>query len=195
MKNQPLQKQIKYIEEVLLKNPSIKKILELTPQLKLSNWYLGAGCIAQTIWNYQHGFDLNNGIKDYDLVYYDEDVSYEAEDKYIKKGKELFKDIEVEIRNQARVHLWYKKKFRIRISQYKSVEEAINTWPTTSTSIGIRYDKRNQFQIYAPYGLNDLLKMIVRPNKTLIRDDYIYLDKAIRYKKVWPQIRIIDWNE
>ena len=60
----------------------------------MPNWYLGAGGVVQTVWNMKHGFDPEHGIKDYDLVYYDaNDTSYEGEDVFIQKGKELFKDI------------------------------------------------------------------------------------------------------
>ncbi|KAL2704568.1 hypothetical protein AAEP93_005639 [Penicillium crustosum] len=49
------------------------------------------------------------GISDYDLVYFDSsDLSWEAEDSVIRTGHRIFKDLKapVQIRNQARVHLW-----------------------------------------------------------------------------------------
>ncbi len=137
-----------------------------------------------------------NKIKDYDLVYYDaNNASYEAEDNFIRKGKNLFKDISVlvEIRNQARVHLWYEKRFGKPIDQYKSVEEAISTWPTTATSIGVRKNGIN-FQVYAPFGLDDLLGMIVRANKAKITEK-IYQDKVDRWVKIWPNLKIIPWDQ
>ena len=89
----------------------------------------------------------------------------------------MFKDLKVkaEIRNEARVHLWYKDRFGKPLSfldsfgnvsgTYKSVEDAISTWPTTATSIGVRLGAYGKFEVYAPFGPNDLLDMIVRPNK------------------------------
>ena len=32
-----------------------------------------AGSINQTIFNYYHGYDLNYGIKDFDVAYFDDD--------------------------------------------------------------------------------------------------------------------------
>lgn len=181
--------------KILEKNKSIQFILERADKLNMPNWYLGAGGIVQTVWNTRHGFDPENGIKDYDLVYYDaNDISYEAEDSFIQRGREIFKDIPslVEIRNQARVHLWYEKHFGKSIEQYKSVEEAINTWPTTATSVGIR-KTNGQFKIYAPFGLDDLLNMTVRANKTLITEK-VYQDKIDRWIKIWPNLQIVPWD-
>lgn len=187
--------QAKELFQILEKNKNIQSILEKAEKLNMPNWYLGAGGIAQTVWNIKHGFNPENVIKDYDLVYYDgKDISYEAEDLFIQKGKELFKDISVpvEIRNQARVHLWYEKHFGYPIDQYRSAEEAINTWPTTSTAVGVTKIGTN-FKIYAPFGLNDLLDMIVRANKVKITKE-IYQDKVNRWSKVWPKLKIVPWD-
>ena len=193
--NQDLRTQIDCLEQILGQNKVIKEILKLAPKLQMPNWYLGAGCIAQTIWNKLHGFDLNYGIKDYDLVYYDSsNLSAKEEELHIQKGKKLFKDIPVEIKNEARVHLWYEKHFGYPIKPYQSVEDAINTWPTTATCIAVKYKDKGQFTIYAPYGLNDLLGMIVRPNKTQITKD-IYLRKVDRWKKFWHKLEIISWDK
>jgi hypothetical protein len=183
--------------QILEKNKSVQLILNRAESLSMPNWYLGAGGIVQTVWNVKHGFDPENGIKDYDLVYYDaDDISYEAEDVFIQKGKEVFKGIPVlvEIRNQARVHLWYEKHFGRPIDQYKSVEESIRTWPTTATSVGVRKDKNGRFQIYAPFGLDDLLNMVVRANKAKITEK-IYQDKVDRWIKIWPNLKVIPWDE
>lgn len=182
--------------QILECNESVQRILERAGGLNMLNWYLGAGGIAQTVWNVKHGFYPENGIKDYDLVYYDaNDTSYEAEDKIIQRGAEIFKDISVlvEIRNQARVHIWYEKHFGKPIDQYKSVEEAIDTWPTTATSVGVRKEN-DQFLVYTSFGLEDLLNMVVRANKTQI-SERIYQDKVDRWIKIWPNLKIIPWNQ
>jgi len=194
-RNQDLQTQIRSLEQILLLSSAIKPILQRAPQLHMPNWYLGAGCIAQTVWNMQHGFDLVSNIKDFDLVYYDSsDISYQAEDDYVQQGSKLFKDIpaKVEIVNQARVHLWYEEHFGYKIGAYQSVEHAIRTWPTTATSVGVRYDG-SDFSVYAPFGLNDLFGMIVRANKAQITED-IYLRKVERWTKVWRNLKVIPWD-
>jgi len=182
------------LAEILKTNPSVQKIFERAEELHMSNWYLGAGGIVQTVWNAAHGFDPEYGIRDYDLVYYDaSDTSYEGEDVFIQKGKELFSDIPVlvEIRNQARVHLWYEKHFGHPIDQYKSVEEAISTWPTNVTSVGVRYTDEG-LCIHAPFGLDDIFGMVVRANKAQITKK-IYEDKVKKWIELWPKITVIPW--
>jgi hypothetical protein len=184
----------KKFENILSENEVLLEILNKVPQLELPNWYLAAGCLAQTVWNSLHGFDITRGIKDYDLVYFDtKNLSYKKEDTFIKKGEKLFGklNINVEIRNEARVHLWYKDHFGGEIEPYTSVESAIDTFPTTSTTIGIR-KTGNSLIIYAPFDLSDLLSMIVRPNKTQITEE-IYQKKIERWSKVWPKLTIIPW--
>ncbi|NIM46756.1 MAG: hypothetical protein GTN40_01190 [Candidatus Aenigmarchaeota archaeon] len=100
-------------------------------------------------------------------------------------------DANIEIRNEARVHLWYEKHFGYKINPYKSLEKAIDTFPTTATTIGVRKDN-GKFIIYATYGLDDLLNMVVRANKVKITEE-IYLNKVNRWSKIWPQLKVIPW--
>ena len=76
-------------------------------------------------------------IKDYDVIYFDRDVSYEAENKVIQAAEKLFKDLDakVEIRNQARVHVWFEKHFGYKSKPFLSSEEGINSWRTTATAV------------------------------------------------------------
>ncbi len=48
------------LREFLLQNPVIVEVLKRTPDLGLPNWHLGAGCIAQTVWNAPHEFAIAN---------------------------------------------------------------------------------------------------------------------------------------
>ena len=195
MLQEDLHTQIGYLESVLTKSKAVAEILRKAPDLHLPNWYLGAGAVAQTVWNELHGYPLDHGIRDCDLVYFDADLSFEAQNLHRQRGNKLFASlpVEVEITNEARVHLWYKEKFGKEIPPYLSTEDAITTWPTTATAIGVRY-RNGAFRVYAPYGLHDLLGMIVRPNKTLVSRE-VYEEKAARWKSVWPKLEVITWDE
>ncbi|MBI4835662.1 MAG: nucleotidyltransferase family protein [Candidatus Abawacabacteria bacterium] len=190
----PLDQQVIALQEILNTNLELTSVLKIGRELGFPNWYVGAGAIAQTVWNYFHGFAPLEGIKDYDFVYFDSDISYEAEDRCIQKGLTAFQNISrpVEIRNQARVHLWYKDHFGYDIPPHACTEHAITTWPATATAIGIRLEADDILTVYAPYGLHDLLGMVVRPNKVKITEQ-IYLDKVHRWQAAWPKLKIMPW--
>lgn len=111
------------------------EVFELSRKTELTEYYIGAGCIAQTVWNYLLGNPLGYGIDDIDIIYFDTDLSYEKEDRIINTCKEVYckLPIKADVKNQARVHLWYKDKFGIDLKPYLSLEEVIDSWPTTGT--------------------------------------------------------------
>lgn len=194
MTNKSSREQTKKLIQIILQNPNISTILETPLFPNHINWYLGAGAICQTVWNHLSQKELTQNIKDYDLVYYDpSDISYEAEDVYIKKGASLFHKLpaKVEIRNQARVHLWFENKFGYKIKPLKSCENAIYDWPTTATAVGIT-KSQGKINVYAPYGLNDLFEMIIRPNKQSITKE-VYENKVNKWTQGWPNLQVIPW--
>lgn len=191
--NKSLSEQIDILYEILKKNEEIFNIIEKSEELGLSEYYIGAGCITQTVWNYQNNNPLLFGINDIDFVYFDRDLSIQKEDIIIKKINEKFKDskIKLDIKNQGRVHKWYKKHFGFEITPYNSVEESINTWPTTSNAVGVKISN-GKLEVYAPYGLNDMFSQIIRPNKLQITEE-IYNNKVNKWLENWPELKIIPW--
>ncbi|EKD23617.1 MAG: hypothetical protein ACD_81C00212G0001 [uncultured bacterium] len=184
------------LEEMLKQNKTLQIILQRADSLHMSNWYLGAGCISQTVWNILHGFDPEQNIKDYDLVYYDaEDITKESELAFMQKAADMFKDIPVvlDIVNEARVHLWVEEEFGYAIDQYSSVEEAISTWPTTITCVGVTR-REGMIHVYAAFGLDDVFGMVLRPNKKLITEE-VYMNKVKKWTALWPKLTAVGWNE
>ncbi|KAK6519151.1 hypothetical protein TWF281_003840 [Arthrobotrys megalospora] len=191
----PLNRQLPHLRTILSTNPTLVKVLSSAATLNLPNWYLAAGCISQTIWNHASSFPPETGINDYDLVYHDpSDTSYEAEDAVIQKGKEIFEHlgVEVEIRNQARVHLWYERKFGIKCPPHGSVEEGIDSWISTSAMIGVRLEEDGEWTVYAPRGLSDFFNMVVRPGTKLGKKEQ-YEKKTERWKAIWPNLTVEKW--
>ena len=152
-----------------------------------------------------HGNPPEEHIRDYDLVYFDgSDRSYEGEDSVIRRGTAMFEDLQVrvEIRNQARVHLWYQKHFGKPFvyldrsgkthGAYDSTEEAISSWPTTATSVGVRLEE-GRFVVFAPFGTEDIPNMVVRPNKRGVPKE-VYEEKAPRWASTWPRLKVLPWE-
>jgi len=191
--NKSLNLQVEILHNILKQNEELYKIIEETKQFGLSDYYIGGGSVAQTVWNYLLNRPLDYGISDVDIVYYDSDLSEAKENSIIHKIKSEFSNrlYEIDVANEARVHLWYEKAFGKIILPYSSVEEAISTWPTTATSLGVRLDQ-NEFIVFAPYGLNDLYNLTVKPNKKMI-DKIIYDNKIQKWEQKWPELNYKNW--
>lgn len=159
----------------------------------MNDYYIVAGCISQTVWNYQNGYELMYGISDVDFVYFDVDTSYEKEDAVIRQVEHKFSylPIKIDVKNQARVHLWFQERFGYKIQPYHSLEQAINTWPTTSNTIGVKLADE-KFVVYAPFGLNDMFGQIIRANKTQLTEE-TFLYKCEKWSKKWQTLKIIGW--
>lgn len=185
--------QMVLLEKVLSSDPTINNILHSAQDLHLPNWYLGASCVAQQVWNYVSGTKPNYK-SDYDLVYFDEDLNREKEVKNLRRAKRLFRPLEadIELTNEAKVHMWYEEEFGKKILPYTSTEDAISTWPTTASSIGVRYDNNGEFVVCAPFGLDDLFSMVLRPNKKLVTEE-VYQRKVDKWTKNWPDLKVIPW--
>ncbi|KAI9154911.1 hypothetical protein HJFPF1_07471 [Paramyrothecium foliicola] len=182
---------------ILSTNTALVRVLERAASLNLPNWYLATGALSQTIWNHVSSLPPDTGIHDYDLVYHDaSNLSYEAEDAVIQAGKALFADIpvEVEIRNQARVHLWYEKRFSLRCPAHESVEAGIDSWISTSAMVGVRLEKDGSWSLYAPRGLSDFYNMVVRPNPVLGKKE-AFEKKVARWRSIWKNIEVEAWEE
>ena len=137
----PVDEQVAAFQEVLLHNPTLAEVLTRAAVLGLPGWYLVAGCLYQTVWNIVTGQPPEAGILDYDLAYFDaSDLSWQAEDAVIQAGHKLFGDLPapVQIRNQARVHLWYEQKFGVPCPPHESTEAAIDTFEATTACLGER---------------------------------------------------------
>jgi hypothetical protein len=181
---------------VLARSPIVATIVDRWSEIDLPDCWLVAGCLAQTVWNDAFGLPATRGISDIDLVYFDgEDLSAVAEAGHAARLRTLFADLGlwVDVKNEARVHLWYAEKFGNTLAPYVSTEDAITTFPTTATAVGVQ-PRAGGLHVFAPYGLSDLLGLIVRPNKKQITQA-IYDAKVKKWQAKWPGLRVVPWDD
>jgi hypothetical protein len=189
----PLHEQIGYLAEALRHNRVAQALLEVAADMALPNWYFGAGGVSQTVWNLRHGFDPEAGIKDYDIAYFDPNLSSEAERRIEEELTHRLSvlNVALDVNNEARVHLWYAERFGRAVDPYVSTEDAISTWPTTASCVGVRLDPHG-FVVCAPYGLTDVFGMVARPNKKIVTRE-IYEEKTGRWMRRWPRLNVLPW--
>ncbi len=177
-----------------LSNPINRAILQRLPLLGAAQGCLVAGCVYQALWNRQAGAKAQDQVKDYDIFYFDDgDLSWEAEDRVIQRGRALFADLDalIEIRNQARVHLWYPQRFGAAYPQLASAADGIGRFLVRCTCVGLMPQGDGSLKLLAPYGLDELERGELRPNAnapTLGR----FREKAASYTARWPWLKILD---
>lgn len=173
-----------------LTNEANRRILERLPSLGLRDAWLVSGSLFQTVWNALTGRPPSYGIKDYDLFYFDVDTSFEAEDAAIQRVAKAFADLggDVELRNQACVHLWYEGKFGTPYPPLRSAREGIDRFLAPACMVGLQPDGT----LYAPMGLDDIATMTIRPNRTPNFSAARYVEKAARWKLHWPELTVME---
>jgi uncharacterized protein len=174
----------------------LMRLLACIRDLQLPQWRLVAGCLYQTVWNVFTGRDRGTGIKDYDLIYFDDrDLSWAAEDRVIRVVAAATRDCvgPVEVRNQARVHLWFEARFGTAYPRLHSTDEAIRRYASIVHAIGVRLEHDDRLDVVAPFGLDDLFSMVIRPNYAL-ENAVSHLRKARRAQAIWPEVIVVPWN-
>lgn len=188
--------QLLKLKQIVEANPSLMRLFDALDQIGLKNYYIGAGAIAQSVWNHLSGYPVDHGISDIDLVYFDDQHLEEGHEQELKRKIEACLPdfpLWIDLKNQARVHLWYKEKFGYEIQPYLSLEHAINTWPTTATSLGLRREGSGEWTIYAPFGIDDIFDMRIRANARQITEE-IYMAKVEKWSKKWPRLAHEPWS-
>src|SRR5215472_4418262 len=191
----PVDEQVAHLRAALHENAALIEVLNRAKTMNLPGWYLAAGCLYQTVWNVVTGQPSEAGILDYDLAYFDAtDLSWQAEDAVIQAGHRLFGDLPapVQIRNQARVHLWYEQKFGVPCPPHASTEAAIDTFEATTACLGVRLLPGGRWRVYAPHGLGDVFNLVVRPNPVLA-PGHVYQRKTARWRRQWPSLTVLPW--
>jgi hypothetical protein len=177
-----------------LANPINRAILERLPRLGLEQPHLVAGCIYQTYWNMKSGCPPTENIKDYDVFYFDDrDLSYEAEDRVVRAVAAATADLDatVDVKNQARVHLWYRQRFGVERSPLRSCQDAIASFTAIAKCVGIAVSAVGALELVAPYGLDDTIAGVLRLNPRC-PDPESFRPKAESQKVRWPWLRIVD---
>jgi hypothetical protein len=180
------------LEAILRAAPSLMQVMETARRLDLPDWLIVSGAIYQRVINHLTGRDPDYGIKDYDLAYHDAaDISYEAEDVVIRRVAAAFepplRDL-VEVRNQARVHVWFEDKFGEPYAPLRCSGEALERFVSPLFAVGARLDPDGRMVIAAPFGLEDLFALRMRPNPICRTGGFERIAAGIGAR--WPELVI-----
>jgi hypothetical protein len=181
------------LDAIVRGSSRLMRVLEIACDLGLPDWRIVSGAVYQTVWNSLTGRDPGYGIKDYDLFYFDaSDISYEAEDVDIRRAAAAYPaelSPLVEVRNQARVHLWFEAHFGEPYAPVSCSDDALARFVAPAFAVGVRLEEDGRLDFAAPFGLDDLFAMRLRPNP--LRGRANHWDKVTASAKArWPEVTI-----
>lgn len=182
------------LTEIVRADAGLTHVLTVMRELDLPDWRLFSGAVYQAVWNAQTGRPVGYGIKDYDIGYFDADTSWDAEDVVIKRVAAAFEPPlrgQVEVRNQARVHLWFEDKFGEPYDPLTCTDDAPARFVAPAFAVGVRLEADDAISVVAPFGLEDVFAMTVRPNPT--RGLAKGWERVIANARGrWPEITVVD---
>ena len=176
-------------------SPVVMQVLTGIRSLDLPDWRLFSGAVYQTVWNALTGRDPDYGVKDYDIGYFEPDTSWAAEDAVIKRAAALFDPAlaaRVEVRNQARVHLWFEDKFHEPYPPLVQTDEALARFVCPAFAVGVRLEDDDSLTVSAPFGLLDTFTMRLRRNPTRPISDEAFRRVTHAAEARWPDVEIRD---
>jgi hypothetical protein len=181
------------LDAIVRATPNLMHVLTTARDLDLPDWLVFSGAIYQPVLNHLTGRAADYGIKDYDLGYFDPaDTSYEAEDAVIRRVAAAFappfREM-VEVRNQARVHLWFEGKFGEAYAPLPNTPEALERFVSPLFAVGVRLEADGRLTIVAPFGLEDLFALRLRPNPRRITGGFARTAASVTAR--WPEIEVI----
>ena len=176
--------------------PTTMQVLRVIRDLDLPDAMIFSGAIYQPVWNHLTGRAPDYGIKDYDVAYHDDsDTSYEAEDVVIQRVAARFDEplkSLVEVRNQARVHLWFEKKFGADepYPPLLTSADALKRFVATAFCVGVRMEADDSLSVFAPFGLDDLFALHLRPNPLRVKGAGGWHRTTGSAQARWPEITV-----
>lgn len=181
------------LAEIVRADPTLMTVLTRVRALDLPDWRLFSGAVYQAVWNAVTGRPAGYGVKDYDLGYFDPDVSWEAEDAVIRRVAAAFAPPladQVEVRNQARVPLWFPARFGEPYPPLACTDQALERFVAPCFAVAVRLEPDGGISVAAPFGLEDVFDLTIRPNPRRPRArDWDRIVAGARAR--WPELRVL----
>lgn len=155
-------------------------VLHLVSELELPDGWVGAGFVRNAVWDRLHDRPMTP-LNDIDVLYCDP----------ARTEASIDEQLELELALRAPKKPW--SVLNVARRGYASVEAAMRDWPETATAVAVRLEPPRNLGICAPYGLEDLVSLIVRP--TTEKMVQVAKDRAEkkRWAKLYPNLEYL-WD-
>ncbi len=169
--------------QAIQSNTDLMKILIIIRNLGLKDSWLAAGSIRNFIWNLLSDKSPFDRETDVDVIFFDPDISYEETVSLEKKLREDFPQYQWELKNQVYMH-----QHSPHTVPYTSSRDAMSKYPERCTAVGLRLNEDSTLELFAPYGLEDILNFQVHPTPHFLEnEDRMKLYQTRLSKKNWQE--------
>lgn len=163
------------------------RVLATARALDLPDWWIGAGFVRAKVWDALHDRNARTALDDIDVLYFDPDNPDPARDaEHEARLSRALPGIPWSVKNQARMHL------RNGDPAYRDTEDAMRHWLETATCVGVSLDGQDRLHLIAPYGLDDLFALRLRPTPAGRRrlDAYRHRLDSKGWARRWPLLKV-----
>jgi hypothetical protein len=182
------------LRELVLGSEWLMARLRLVAALDLPDCWIGAGAVRDYVWDtrFGPGFEPAN-IEDVDVVFFDpSDLTAEHEHAMERELHKRDSSVDWDVKNQARVHLWFEARFGHPAEPLTSTTDGVSTWPETATAVAVRLRDNRTLDVAAPHGLDDLLDGVWRGNFVRVTDaEYRKRLERKQPHRRWPAVVVI----
>ena len=183
-----LMRDIADIADFIAQNPRMMRCLAVLAAHGPASAWIGAGFVRNAMWDHLSGKDTESTpLADLDVVFHDPAITTAEQDAAFEAALcAAAPDLPWSVRNQARMHE------RNGHRPYRDIADALAHWPETATAIAARLGPKG-VEILAPFGVDDVLEMILRPTPAFRTKREIPLARleAKGWRTRWPRLRMV----
>lgn len=165
-------------------DPARMRVLHSVRALELPDCWVAAGFVRSCVWDHLHRRATSPVTGDIDVIWFDPQQATQARDLALETALHRQDSaLQWSVQNQARMH------GRNGDLPYASATDAMRYWPETATAVGVRLGRNDTIEVAAPFGLEDLFNLLVRPAARFTGEKLpVYLDRisAKNWQAQWP---------
>jgi hypothetical protein len=174
--------------DLIAGDPWRMRVLRTVRQLALPDWAIGAGFVRSRVWDWLCGDARHTMPTDIDVLYHDAADLSATRETVLETRLNAMLPAPWSVTNQARMHLDNED------APYESTADALRHWLETPTAVAVRLSADDRIEVLAPWGLDDLFTMTVRPTPGGRAKLDIYRRRIAkkRWGATWPQVQILE---
>lgn len=160
-------------------------VLQCASSLGLPDWWVCAGFVRSKVWDTLHLYEKRTPLPDVDVIYFEADIVDEENEKRLERDlTNLDPTIPWSVKNQARMHVVN------HVTPYLSSTDGMSKFPETATAIGVTLDDKGGLLLSAPYGVEDLIFMKIKPTP-YFEESQLFKDRLIakKWSTKWPKVK------